>query len=164
MAINERLKRFLDDQGVGYEVLRHREAWTAREVAREERVSPRQVAKALAVREETGECLMVVLPAACRVDLNALRHASGRRKLSLVREEGLGLLFPDCEMGATPPFGQLYGLPVYVDTCFAHEQDVYFPAGNHREVIRMPYATYERLARPAAGEFCLHEREKLVGA
>jgi Ala-tRNA(Pro) deacylase len=164
MALNARLKRFLADQGVGYDVLPHREAWTAREVASEEHVSPRQVAKTLAVREETGDLLMVVLPAACRVDLNALRHVAGRRRLSLVHEDDLELLFPDCETGAVPPFGQLYGLPVYIDTCFAHDQDVYFPAGTHREVVRMPYTTYERLARPATGEFCLHEREKLVGA
>ena len=91
MAIDERLKRFLDDQGGAYEVVHHREVWTAREVASEEQVNPRQVAKALTVREETGERFVVVLPAACRMDLNARRHASGRRKLSLVREEELEL-------------------------------------------------------------------------
>jgi Ala-tRNA(Pro) deacylase len=131
-------------------------------VAAESHVSERQMAKALAVREEGGEHLLVVLPASCRLDLTALRHAAGRRRLSLVCEEDLARLFPDCETGATPPFGGLYGLPVYIDACFARGQDIYFSAGNHREVVRMPYAEYERLARPTTGEFCLHEREKLV--
>jgi Ala-tRNA(Pro) deacylase len=107
---------------------------------------------------------MVVLPASCRLDLTALRHAAARHKLSLVHEDDLARLFPDCETGAMPPFGGLYGLPVYIDACFRPDRDIYFQAGNHHELVRMPYATYEALVRPVAGEFCLHEREKMVGA
>ena len=71
-------------------------------------------------------------------------------------------LFPDCELGAIPPFGHLYGMPVYVDACFPRGGDIVFQAGNHREVVRMAYRDYERLAKPVAGEFCLHERDKDV--
>lgn len=163
MALNDRLKRLLDQEKVGYEVLSHREAYTAREVAAESQVTARELAKVVALREHDGGHVMVVLPAACRLDLTALRHASGRHKLSLVREEDMAPLFPDCETGAMPPFGGLYGMPVYMDACFPRAQDIVFQGGNHHEVVRMPYADYQRLAKPAVGEFCLHERDKTVG-
>jgi Ala-tRNA(Pro) deacylase len=71
-------------------------------------------------------------------------------------------LFPDCELGAMPPFGHLYGMPVYVDACFPSAQTIVFQGGNHREVVRMAYDEWARLVKPVRGEFCLHEREKVV--
>ncbi len=162
MAVIERLKRFLEAERVAYETLSHSEAFTAREVAVLTHVAERQLAKVVAVREEGGGHLMVVLPAACRLDLTALRHAAGRRRLALVPERAIGALFPDCETGAMPPFGNLYGLPVFVDACFQPGSDIVFAAGNHHEVVRVPYADYVRLVKPVVGEFCLHEREKSV--
>jgi Ala-tRNA(Pro) deacylase len=126
-------------------------------------VSGYQVAKVVTVREEGGGDLMAVLPAACRLDLPAFRQATGRRRLSLLREEEMKPLFPDCEVGAMPPFGHLYGLPVYVDACFPRAKDIVFQAGNHHEVVRMPYPEYERLARPVVVEICHHQREKTLG-
>lgn len=163
MALNERLKRFLDQQGVTYETSSHREVFTAQEVAATSHVSGRQLAKVVVVRENGGH-LMVVLPAACRVDLTALKHVSGKRKLSLATEEEFARLFPDCDVGAMPPFGNLYDMPVYVDACFPRAKDFFFQPGNHREVVRLSYDDYARLVRPTAGEFCLHEREKTIGA
>jgi Ala-tRNA(Pro) deacylase len=160
--VNDRLKRYLDQEQVAYETLPHREVFTAREVATESHVAERQLAKVLAVRDEGNGHLMVVLPAACRLDLNALKHAAGRHRLSLAQEDEMGRLFPDCEIGAMPPFGHLYGMPVYVDACFPRAPTIVFQAGNHHEVVRMPYAEYVRLAKPVHGEFCLHEREKDV--
>jgi Ala-tRNA(Pro) deacylase len=162
MAVNDRLKRYLDQERVAYETAPHREAFTARAVAVESHAAERQVAKVLVVKEEGDGHLMVVLPAACRLDLTALRHATGRHHLALVSELEMPGLFPDCEVGAMPPFGNLYGMPVYVDACFSHDQVIVFEAGTHHEVVRMPYAEYERLARPQVGEFCLHEREKSI--
>jgi Ala-tRNA(Pro) deacylase len=164
MAVNDRLKQCLDRECVSYEALPHREVFTAREVAAESHVTDRQVAKVLALEEEGDGHLMVVLPAACRLDLTALKHATGRHKLSLAREDEIMRLFPDCEVGAMPPFGNLYGMPVYIDACFPRARDIVFQAGNHHEVVRMPYIDYEHLVKPIAGEFCLHEREKSVGA
>jgi Ala-tRNA(Pro) deacylase len=160
MAVNDRLKRYLDQERAPYETLPHREAFTARQVAAESRVPERQLAKVLALEEEGNGHLMVVLPAACRLDLNALKHAAGRHRLSLVQEDEMGRLFPDCELGAMPPFGQLYGMPVYVDACLSQGQAIVFQAGNHHEVVRMAYPEYARLAKPLLGEFCMHEREK----
>ncbi|HEY7654616.1 MAG TPA: YbaK/EbsC family protein [Methylomirabilota bacterium] len=163
MAVNDRLERYLDRERAPYEILPHREAFSARQVAAESHVPERQLAKVLALEEEGNGHLMVVLPAGCRLDLNALKHAAGRHRLSLVREDEMGRLFPDCEVGAMPPFGQLYGMPVYVDACLSQAPAIVFPAGNHHEVVRMAYAEYARLAKPLLGEFCTHEREKSVG-
>lgn len=162
MAIIERLKRFLDARAVPYRASSHAEAFTAHDVAVATHVADRQLAKPIAVREERGGHLMVVLPASCRLDLTALRHAAGRRRLALVPERDMRALFPDCETGAMPPFGNLYGLPVFVDACFQEGGDIVFPAGNHHEVVRMGYAHYVGLVQPVVGEFCLHEREKSV--
>lgn len=163
MAMNERLKRYLDQEGASYEMLPHHEAFTARQVAIESRVPGRQLAKVLALEEEGNGYLMVVLPAACRLDLNALKRAAGRRRLSLVREDEMRRLFPDCELGATPPFGHLYGMPIYVDACSSQAPAIVFQGGNHHEVVRMAYREYARLVKPLLGEFCMHEREKSIG-
>jgi Ala-tRNA(Pro) deacylase len=162
MAVNDRLKRYLDQERAAYETLPHREVFTAREVAAESHVAERELAKVIAITEEGNGHLMVVLPAACRLDLNALKHATGRHRLSLVQEDEMRGLFPDCEIGAMPPFGSLYGMPVYVDACFPRAQAIIFQAGTHHEVVRMAYGEYARLAKPVLGEFCMHEREKSI--
>ena len=162
MALNERLGRLLKEERIPYQVLPHREVFTAREVAAESHVTQRQMAKVVALEEHGRDPLMVVLPAACRLDLTALKHAAGRHRLSLVREEEMPRLFPDCKTGAMSPFGNLYGLPVYVDDCFPRGGDIVFQAGNHDEVVRMAYTDFARLVQPVHGEFCLHEREKSV--
>jgi len=162
MAVNERLKWFLDQQKIAYQTLPHREVFTAQEVAAATHVSGRQLAKVVVVRENDGGHLMVVLPAACRVDLTALKAVTEKRKLSLAPETEFARLFPDCDAGAMPPFGNLYSMPVYIDACFPRAKDIFFQGGNHREVVQLSYQDYERLVRPTVGEFCLHEREKNI--
>ena len=163
MGLNARLRQFLDDRNVPCATMPHREVFTAREVATATHVAERELAKVVVVRGEGGGHLMVVLPPSCRIDLQAVRHATGRRHLALATEAELGQLFPDCEMGAMPPFGNLYGMPVYVDGCLKRAGEIFFQAGNHHEVAHLPYGEYERLTTPVVGEFCLHEREKDVG-
>jgi Ala-tRNA(Pro) deacylase len=163
MAMSERLQRFLEAEAVPYQSVPHAEAFTAHEVAEASHVSGRRLAKVLVAHEHDGRYLMLVLPAPCRVDLATLRDTAGSRRLSLATEDELADLFPDCEVGAMPPFGNLYDLPVYVDACLPRAGDVYFQAGNHHEIVRMPYDQFERLARPVVGEFCRHAREKPEG-
>jgi Ala-tRNA(Pro) deacylase len=163
MALNERLKRFLEDRHVVCDTMPHHEAFTAQEVAAEAHVAGRRLAKPLVVKENGHGYLMAVLPAACRLDLPALRELAGRRHLSLAAEAEFVRLFPDCDLGAMPPFGNLYDMPVYLDACFPEGGDIYFQAGNHHEVARMPYESYQRLVNPVIGELCLHEREKRMG-
>ena len=154
MAIIDRLKRLLDAERVPYLVWPHREVFTAPEVAATSEFPAREVAKVLVVRDGDGASLMVVLPALCRLSLVALERASGRRDLALATESQFKGLFSDCEVGAMPPFGNLYGLPVYVDTCFARDRALVFPAGNHREVVEMPFQEFERLVKPEKGALC----------
>lgn len=162
MAIAERVKRFLDQEAIRYETLPHREAFTAQEAAAASHVPGINLAKVVVLRDATGASVMAVLPAPCRVDLHALEGASHRRKLALAPEAEASALFADCEPGAFPPFGNLYGVPVYVDNCFHSDEAFVFQAGSHHEAVRMRFADFERTVRPVSGEFCLHAREKLL--
>ena len=152
----ERARRLLETDGVVFETLPHREAYTAQGVAAAAHVSGWMLAKVLVVRAPGEGPIMVVLPASCRLDLAALAHVLGKPSVSLLAESDMKELFPDCETGAMPPFGQLYGLPVWVDSCFAKAGQFTFQAGNHHEVVRMRYSEYERLARPVVADFCRH--------
>ncbi len=156
MAINERVSRLLEQNRIEYEILPHREAFTAQEVAQTTHVSGRALAKVVVVREPAGAYLMAVLPASCHLDLNLLEQMTGHRGSVLATEDELKRLFPDCELGAMPPFGRLYGMPMYLDHCFWKASEFFFQAGNHHEVVRMDFEDYVQLARPLAGEFCLH--------
>jgi len=160
MALNDRLQRLFNQAGVVCTVVPHREAFTAREVATATQVAGRELAKVVVMREGSADYLMVVLPPACRIDLAAVRRRTGKRHLTLATEDELQRVFPDCEIGAMPPFGGLYGMPVFVDACLERSGEIFFQAGNHHEVAHLPYREYERLATPVVGEFCLHEREK----
>jgi Ala-tRNA(Pro) deacylase len=152
----ERARRLLETGGVAYETLPHREAFTAQGVASAVHVSGWQLAKVLVVRAPGEGPAMVVLPASCRLDLTALAHVLGKPSVSLVPEEEIQELFPDCETGAMPPFGHLYGMPVYVDRCFPKASDFAFQAGNHHEVVRMSYAEFEKVERPSVADLCRH--------
>jgi len=156
MAVNRRLQSLLMLNRVEYELLPHREAFTAQEVAQTTHVRGRRLAKVVLVRTGRNRYLMAVLPASEHVDLEVLAHLSGHERLRLASEEEMLRAFPDCEPGAIPPFGNLYDVPVFLDTCLTHEEDIIFQAGNHHEVVRMPFAEYERLAGPFAEVACLH--------
>lgn len=160
MAITERVKRFLDDEGIRYEVFLHPEAFTAQEVAAASHVPGFHLAKVVVMRDPEGGHVMAVLPAPCRLDLHALGEASRRGTLTLANETEASALFPDCEAGAFPPFGNLYGLPVYADRCFQPHEEFVFQAGNHYEAIRIRFGDFERTVRPTVGEFCAHSQEK----
>jgi len=164
MALIDRLKHFLAEQRIEYDVLPHREVFTSQEVAATSHVTGRQLAKVILVRVDGQGHLMVVLPASCRLDLTALRAVTGQRKLGLAPEDEIARVFPDCEVGAMPPFGHLYNLPVYADVCFPREKEFFFQAGNHHEVVRISYEQFQRLAKPVVGEFCTHAREKALSA
>jgi Ala-tRNA(Pro) deacylase len=152
----ERARRLLETSGVPYETLPHREAYTAQGVAAAVHVSGWSLAKVLVVRAPGEGPIMVVLPASCRLDLAALARVLGKPSVSLVPEGDMKELFPDCETGAMPPFGNLYGLPVWVDASFPRAGEFAFQAGNHHEVVRMRYSEFERLTRPTVAEFSRH--------
>jgi Ala-tRNA(Pro) deacylase len=156
MAICERLQRLFEREGAEHRVLPHAEAFTAAEVAAASHLPGREVAKVVVLSDKSGSYLMVALPAPTWLDVEAVARATGRHGLRLAPEPEFARLFPDCDAGAMPPFGELYGMPVYVDACLRRSHEIVFQAGNHREVVVMPYAEYERLAQPVVGPLCLH--------
>jgi Ala-tRNA(Pro) deacylase len=147
MPILRKLKEFLDENGVRYQVRSHRTAYTAQEVAAAEHVPGREMAKVVMVRDGS-QYLMAVLPAPYHVGLEQLGKAAGRTGLRLATEADFASLFPGCEPGAMPPFGNLYGIPVWVDEALTQDDEIAFNAGNHEQTVHMKYADFARLAQP----------------
>lgn len=147
--MNPKLEELLIQEHVDYEVIRHRDAFTAQERAAACHISGRRLAKVVVVCDGNWFALLVV-PATAQVDLAHLRRVSGQYGLRLAGEEEFAPLFPDCHVGAMPPFGRLYGgLAVYLDRALADTDDLVFEGGTHREDVRIPMAEYLRLERPA---------------
>jgi Ala-tRNA(Pro) deacylase len=152
MPILRKLSEFLDQNQVEYTHTIHPLAYTAREVAAAEHVPVREVAKTVVFLGEQGFG-MAVLPADSIVDLEQLRLDLGLSRLRLATEAELADLFPPCELGAMPPFGNLFGLPVYVDSRLAGEDMITFNAGTHRDVIHLHFRDFERLVGPSIVPF-----------
>jgi Ala-tRNA(Pro) deacylase len=155
MAMVKRLQEYLDAQGVAYEVKPHREAYTSQEIAATSHVSGKLMAKVVMVKRG-GAFVMAVLPAACKVGMDRLEQVFGIPGVAIAREQEFAGLFPDCDTGAMPPFGNLYNLDVYVDEELAKQAHLTFQAGNHHEVVTMRYADFARLVQPKVAEFCSH--------
>jgi Ala-tRNA(Pro) deacylase len=152
MAILSSLQRLLDANHVRYEVHAHRTAMTAADVAAADHVPPSEVAKVVVLR--SGErFLLAVLPAARHLDLERLRALAGDPQIRLASESEFAGIFPACELGAIPPIGELWGLPVWVDDSLGREAETVFSGGNHREAVHIAYRDFVRLARPTFGEF-----------
>lgn len=152
MPVLTRLREFLDQNNVQYTHTVHSLAYTAREVAAAEHIPARELAKTLVFLSEQGYG-MAVLPGDSVADLEQLRLELGLTRLRLATEAELGELFPNVELGAMPPFGNLWNLPVYVDSRLAGEDMIAFNAGTHRDVIHMHYADFERLVQPSVIAF-----------
>lgn len=143
----DRLMRCLNENGVKYVTIRHSPAFTAQEIAASTHIPGEDVAKCVMVKID-GRMSMVVLPATFRVDMDLLRGAAGATEARLATEEEFRDLFPECEIGAMPAFGNLYGMDVYAATALAENDDIAFNAGTHTEIILMKYRDFERLVQP----------------
>jgi Ala-tRNA(Pro) deacylase len=152
MPILTKLKEFLDAQGVRYDVRWHRRAFTAQEVAASEHVPGREMAKVVMLRAG-GEYLMAVLPAPYHVGLDRFGKAAGRPDVRLATETEFAGLFPGCEAGAMPPFGNLYNIPVWVDESLTRDEEIVFNAGNHEQTVHMKYTDFARLVQPRVASF-----------
>jgi Ala-tRNA(Pro) deacylase len=147
-----KLREFLDAQGAAYVAISHAIAYTAKEIAALTHISNQELAKTVIVKID-GELAMAVLPASYEVDLSSLRAATGARSLSLAKESEFKDRFPECEIGAMPPFGNLYGMAVYVDESLTKDKDIAFNAGSHNELLQVSYADFERLVKPKVLKF-----------
>ncbi len=154
MPVNK-LKRFLDENKVRYVTISHSSAYTAQEIAAATHIPGKSMAKVVMAKVD-GRMTMVVLPAAYRVDLNLLKKATGASTVELATEGDFKPLFPDCETGAMPPFGNLYGLPVIVAESLTGTKEIAFNAGTHTEVVKLDFADFERLVKPNVLKFAEH--------
>ena len=148
----QKLKQFLDDERVKYACISHSPAYTASEIAQSTHIPGRELAKVVVVTLD-GRMAMAVLPANRKVDLNLLREAASADEARLATEEEFRLRFPDCDTGAMPPFGNLYGMDVFVSEQLADDDHIAFNAGSHTEVMRLAYADFARLVKPKVAKF-----------
>jgi Ala-tRNA(Pro) deacylase len=142
-----KLREFLNSQQVKYVMLSHSPAYTAQEVAASAHVRGKDLAKTVMVTLD-GRMAMAVLPASRKVGFDLLREASGAENVQLAGERAFSDMFPGCEVGAMPPFGNLYGMDVYVSKLLAEDTEIAFNAGSHTELVRMGYADFVRLVNP----------------
>lgn len=146
------IRDYLDKERVKYTVLTHSPAFTAQEIAAASHIPGHRVAKCVILSID-GELAIAVLPASSNVDLDLLGWIAGAERVELATESEFRDRFPDCETGAMPPLGNLYGMPVYVDEELATEETITFNGGTHTELIQMAYRDFERLVRPKIIEF-----------
>ncbi len=151
MPLNK-VRAFLDEHHIKYVVLSHSKAYTAQGIAAIAHIPGQELAKTVIVKLD-GALAMAVLPASYQVDLLALKKVVGVKDASLASEREFKQHFPDCETGAMPPFGNLYGIPVYVDETLARDKEIAFNAGTHLELIRMDYQDFDKLAEPEVLQF-----------
>lgn len=150
-----RLKQFLEENKVEYEVHSHPETFTAQEIAASLHVPGKELAKVVILR--VGQrFLMAVLPASYRVSFDKIRELTGETEVRLASEAEFKDLFPDCEVGAMPPFGHLYNLEVLADRSLTDNTWIVYQAGSHIDTIRMKYADFVRLAQPRMEDFAVH--------
>lgn len=152
----ETLRTFLDDAGVKYVSIRHSPAYTAQEIAARAHIPGKELAKTVMVKVD-GDLAMAVVPASYRVDLDALAEVAGGASVELAREPDFEARFPDAELGAMPPFGNLYDMDVYVSETLAEDDEIAFNAGSHSELIRMDTGDFRRLAEPTVGAFSVKD-------
>jgi Ala-tRNA(Pro) deacylase len=146
------LKQFLDDKQIKYIVMSHSLAYTAQGIAALTHIPGKELAKTVIVSID-GALAMAVVPASRHVDLAMLKSAAGAKSVEVAAEKDFKDRFPDCETGAMPPFGNLYGMAVFADESLAQDQEIAFNAGTHRELVRLAWEDFERLAMPKIANF-----------
>jgi Ala-tRNA(Pro) deacylase len=154
MKTLEKIKQYLEESQAPYEVILHEEVYTAQELAQALHTPGRDLVKAVVVKADASP-VMLVLPASRKIDLAALKKILGVQSLFLAPEPELKALFPEAEVGAMPPFGNLYNIEAYVDESLAGDEHITFNAGTHYEAIRMRYRDFARLSRPRMARFTM---------
>ena len=155
MVICKKFKDYLDKNGVQYITIKHPIAYTAQKTAASLHVSGDMIAKTVMINVD-GEMIMCVCPASYKIDLSKLKVALDASEAELVSEREFSDKFPDCEPGAMPPFGNIYGIPVYVAQSLTKDEEIIFNAGSHNEVIQMNYSDYENLVNPSVLPISVH--------
>jgi Ala-tRNA(Pro) deacylase len=152
----KKLKVFLDSNKIKYKTLSHPTVYTAQEIAASAHIPGKELAKTVMVKID-GKIAMAVLPASYKVDFELLKKATNAKKVELASEQEFQDIFPDCEIGAMPPFGNLYGMDVFVADSLAEDEEIAFNAGSHAELIKLSYNDFERVVKPKVMKFSFKE-------
>lgn len=158
MPILRRLKELLEEAKVSYEVYNHPLAYTAQEIAAQQHFSGKEMAKVVML-EVDQRLIMGVVPGTRKVNLNNAKTSLAAKQVRLATEDEFISRFPECEIGAMPPFGNLFGLPVVVDPALEKDEYIYFNAGNHVQTVRLKYKDFMQLVRPQVARL-VEERKK----
>ncbi|NUQ63045.1 MAG: YbaK/EbsC family protein [Pirellulales bacterium] len=151
----KKLKEYLDGQAIRYVCISHSPSYTAQEIAAAAHIPGRELAKTVMIKVD-GKMAMAVLPASMHVDFDMLKEAAAADSVELATEEEFESMFPGCELGAMPPFGNLYDMEVFVAEDLAEDEEIAFNAGSHTELIRMKYQDFEDLVSPVVVRFAAH--------
>lgn len=143
----QKLKQFLDTNTVMYVTIHHPSAYTAQEVAAISHTPGKELAKTVMIKVD-GKMCMAVLPSSYQIDFELLKEAIGAQIINLAEEQEFRNMFPECDVGAMPPFGNLYGMDVFVAEKLTEDKEIAFNAGTHTELIRLAYDDFERLVQP----------------
>ena len=157
MQGKERLETYLRESKVPFQTQHHPQAFTAQEIAASEHVPGKMLAKVVMVMSD-GRLVMLALPAPDHVDLAKANATLGAKETRLAEEGEFANAFPDCEVGAMPPFGNLYDLPIYVDKSLAEDETIVFNAGTHTDTLSLKYADFERLVKPTVADLAVTRR------
>ena len=149
---SKKLREFLDSHNIKYVSIKHSIAYTAQEIAASAHIRGKELAKTVLIKVD-GKMLMAVLPASYRIDFEALKFSLGAERLRLANEQEFKDKFPECEVGAMPPFGNLYDMEVFVAQSLTDDEEIYFNAGTHTELIQMSYKDFEKLVQPKTLKF-----------
>jgi Ala-tRNA(Pro) deacylase len=152
MSISAKLRGYLDQNNIKYSLITHSMAYTAQELASIMHIPGKELAKVVILKID-GQFAMAVIPAPHKIDFERLKSAIEAKQIELASEKEFQNLFPDCEVGAMPPFGNLYGLPVYVAKPLKEDKEIVYNAGSHTEAIRMQYVDFDRLVKPTVIEY-----------
>jgi Ala-tRNA(Pro) deacylase len=155
MTVLKTLKEYLEKNRVRYEVGYHERVYTSQEIAAAVHVPGKELAKVVMVKAD-GKMVMLVLPASYRVETKKLKKVLKCKKLGVAKEKQFEEIFPDCEVGAMPPFGNLYHIEVWVDRALTEDEMIVFRAGSHVETLKIKYDDYARLVNPKMGDFSVH--------
>ncbi len=150
--ISTKLREYLDKNNVEYNVSPHREAFTAQEIAACMHVPGKVLAKVVMVKAGEKDA-MVVMPACRRLNMDKLKTIMGSEDVRLENEDEFKDKFPECDVGAMPPFGNLYDIDVYVDSTLADDEQIIIPSGNYTECVRLKYRDFADLAKPKEADF-----------
>jgi len=152
MSVLKKLKEYLDENNIRYISMDHSPAYTGQELAESVHISGKEIAKTVILNAE-GIYMMAVLPASRKINFDYLEEQIAAKGLRLAEEDEIKNLFPDCEVGAMPPFGNFYEMPVYAASALSEDEEIVFNAGTHTDAIRMSYKDYIRLVDPAIINF-----------